>query len=190
MNFPRFNGKNPRIWKDKCQDYFGLMNIPESMWATAASLHMDDNAEKWLQVYKLKHCLGTWKELMKAVELKFGAYDYQHAIDELLELQQTGTVEEYVSKFEALQYQVAMHDLGMGDTYFVSQFIKGLKPEIRYPVQGQVPGTMEKAVMLAKIQQTIQDKTRNHVTNHLILFGKPIPLLPSMIKKHLYPRLS
>ena len=127
---------------------------------------------------------------MKAVELKFGAYDYQHAIDELLELQQTGTVEEYVSKFEALQYQVAMHDLGMGDTYFVSQFIKGLKPEIRYPVQGQVPGTMEKAMMLAKIQQTIQDKTRNHGTNHLILFGKPIPLLPSMIKKHLYPRLS
>jgi len=46
MNFPRFNGKNPRIWKDKCQDYFRLMNIPKSMWATAASLHMDDNAEK------------------------------------------------------------------------------------------------------------------------------------------------
>ena len=161
MNFPRFNGKNPRIWKDKCQDYFRLMNIPESMWATAASLHMDDNAEKWLQVYKLKHGLGTWQELMTAVEQKFGAYDYQHAIDELLELHQTGTVEEYVSEFEALQYQVAMHDLGMGDTYFVSQFIKGLKPEIRYPVQGQVPATMEKAVMLAKIQQTIQEKTRS-----------------------------
>jgi hypothetical protein len=38
--------------------------------------------------------LGTWKDLIKAVEQKFGAYDYQHAIDELLELQQTGTVEE------------------------------------------------------------------------------------------------
>lgn len=68
------------------------MNIPESMWATAASLHMDDNAEKWLQVYKLKHGLGTWTELMTAVEQKFGAYDYQHAIDDLLELHQTGTV--------------------------------------------------------------------------------------------------
>jgi len=131
------------------------------MWATAASLHMDDNAEKWLQVYKRKHGLGTWKDLIKAVEQKFGAYDYQHAIDGLLELQQTGTVEEYVSEFEALQYQVAMHDLGMADTYFVSQFIKGLKPEIRYSVQGQVPGTMEKAVMLAKMQQIIQEKYRS-----------------------------
>jgi hypothetical protein len=76
MNFPRFNGKNPRIWKDKCQYYFQLMNIPESMWATAASLHMDDNAENWLQVYKLKNGLGTLQELMAAVEQKFGAYDY------------------------------------------------------------------------------------------------------------------
>lgn len=48
MNFPRFDGHNPCIWKDKCQDYFKLLNIPESMWATAASLHMDANAEKWL----------------------------------------------------------------------------------------------------------------------------------------------
>jgi len=70
-------------------------------------------------------------------------------------------VEEYVSEFEALQYQVAIHDLGMGDTYFVSQFIKGLKPEIRYPVQGQVPTIMEKAVVLGKIQQTIQEKTKS-----------------------------
>ena len=52
------------------------MNIPESMWATAASLHMDDNAENWLQVYKLKNGLGTLQELMAAVEQKFGAYDY------------------------------------------------------------------------------------------------------------------
>ena len=66
-----------------------------------------------------------------------------------------------MSEFEALQYQVAMHDLGMADTYFVSQFIKGLKPEIRYPVQGQVPGNMEKAVMLAKMQQIIQEKYRS-----------------------------
>jgi len=125
MNFPRFNGKNPRIWKDKCQDYFQLMNIPESMWATAASLHMDDNTKKWLQVYKLKHGLGTWTELMTAVEQKFGAYNYQHAIDDLLELHQTGTVEEYVSEFEALQYQVAMHDLGMVTLTFSHSLSKG-----------------------------------------------------------------
>lgn len=53
-----------------------------------------------------------------------------------------------------------MHDQRMGDTYFISQFIKGLKPNICYAVQGQVPETMEKAVRLAKIQQTIQAKAK------------------------------
>jgi hypothetical protein len=69
---------------------------------------------------------------MKAVEQKFGAYDYQHAIDELLELQQTGSVEDYVTEFQALQYHITMHDQSIRDTYFVSQFIKGLKPDIKY----------------------------------------------------------
>jgi hypothetical protein len=29
-------------------------------------------------------------------------------------------------EFEALQYQITMHNLGMGDAYFISQFIKGV----------------------------------------------------------------
>jgi hypothetical protein len=60
MNFPKFSGKNPNIWKNKCEDYFKLLDIPESMWTTPASLHMEGNAETWTQVYKLKEGLGSW----------------------------------------------------------------------------------------------------------------------------------
>jgi hypothetical protein len=135
------------------------------MWTTAAALHMEDNAETWMHVYKQKYGLGSWKHFINAVQAKFGAYDHQHAIDDLLELQQLDSVEDYVTAFEALQFQLTMHNQDMGEKYFVSQFIKGLKPEIRYHVQGQVPENMERAVKLAKIQQTIQDKTK-------VKFGK------------------
>jgi hypothetical protein len=27
MSFPRFDGENPQIWKDKCSDYFRLFNV-------------------------------------------------------------------------------------------------------------------------------------------------------------------
>jgi hypothetical protein len=137
------------------------MDTPEHMWPTAASLHMEGNAEKWLHMYKKKHGLGNWDQFMEAVQQKFGVYEYKHAVDDLLELKQSGTVEEYVDLFESLQYQIEMHDQRMGDTYFISQFIKGLKPEMRYQVQGQVPATMERAIMLAKIQQQIQEKSRS-----------------------------
>jgi hypothetical protein len=70
------------------------------MWTTAASLHMDDVAAKWLHVYKLKHGLGHWPVFAAMVEQKFGAYDYRYG---LLALRQEGTVDEYTKEFEAAQ---------------------------------------------------------------------------------------
>jgi hypothetical protein len=73
MNFPRFNGKDLGIWKAKCEDYFRLLDILESMWTMTASLHMSDNVERWMQmykmkhglVYKMKHGLGTYGSFIK-----------------------------------------------------------------------------------------------------------------------------
>jgi hypothetical protein len=54
LSFPKFSGTNPKIWIDKCIDYFKIFNILDHMWTTVTSLHMEDNATKWLQVYKMK----------------------------------------------------------------------------------------------------------------------------------------
>jgi hypothetical protein len=51
LPFLKFTGQNPRIWIDKCGDYFHIFNIPESMWTTAASLHFEENVVKWWQVF-------------------------------------------------------------------------------------------------------------------------------------------
>jgi hypothetical protein len=72
------------------------------MWTTAASLHMEDNAAKWLQVYKMHHCLTNWHTFVLAVEQKFGAFDYHKAIHELLSVKQEGFVEDYTKDFEAI----------------------------------------------------------------------------------------
>jgi hypothetical protein len=58
MSFPQFTGKNPSIWVDKCQDYFKIFNIPKGMWETYASMNMDNNAAKWLHIYKRKRGFG------------------------------------------------------------------------------------------------------------------------------------
>lgn len=158
MAFPRFDGTNPCIWRDKCQDYFQLFSLPESMWMTLASLHMDEVPSKWLKAYKLKHGLGSWKDFMNAVEQKFGSHDYREAIEALLELQQGDTVEAYVMAFENLQFQITMHNKERDEVFFITQFIKGLKPEIRGVVQSQDPATMERAIALARIQQQVLDR--------------------------------
>ncbi|WVZ50933.1 LOW QUALITY PROTEIN: hypothetical protein U9M48_002138 [Paspalum notatum var. saurae] len=160
MTFPKFTGEHPKIWIDKCEDYFNIFNIQEKMWVTAAALHMEGNAAQWFQVYKARQGVGMWAKFVEAVQAKFGVYDYQNAVTELLDLKQTGTVEEYVAAFEELQFQVAVHNVGIDEVCFVSQFMRGLKPELRYGVHSEMPETVEKAIMLAKIQQKLLEEPK------------------------------
>jgi hypothetical protein len=68
------------------------------------------------------------------------------------------SLEQYISTFEDLQYQVTMHNSELGEMFFTTQFLRGLKPEIGNVVQSQVPDTVERAILLAKIQQQVLDK--------------------------------
>jgi hypothetical protein len=160
MQFPKFTGKHPLIWRDKCEDYFRIFDIPESMWATYASLNMDENAAKWLQMYKRKFGLDNWLSFISVVEKKFGDNDYRTALTTLLELQQIEDLEVYIMTFEDLQFQITMHNTELGELFFVTQFIKGLKLKISAVVQSQVPDTMQRTILLARIQQQVLDRTK------------------------------
>jgi hypothetical protein len=66
MSFPRFNGEQPKIWKDKCLDYFLLFNVHPSLWLVSCTLHMDGNAALWLKAYRLRHEITTCAPLKAA----------------------------------------------------------------------------------------------------------------------------
>jgi hypothetical protein len=130
MTFPVFMSKDPKIWCDKCEDYFRIFDIPKFLWVSMASMSIDGDAARWVRVEKNRGDLGNWPTFMGKVETKFGAYDYMHALQELLELQQQGSVEDYVAAFESLQFQIEMHNTGYDKMFFITQFTRGLKPEI------------------------------------------------------------
>ncbi|RLN40282.1 uncharacterized protein C2845_PM01G03290 [Panicum miliaceum] len=85
--FPQFDGENPKIWIDKCEDYFKICNVQQHMWVTSAALNMGGNAAKWYQVYKKRHGVTTWPQFVQAMEEQFGAFEYKNAITKILELQ-------------------------------------------------------------------------------------------------------
>ncbi|XP_072147882.1 uncharacterized protein [Setaria viridis] len=160
LNFPEFSGRDPKVWRHKCEDFFKFYNVPDHLWITTATMHMKDNAGRWVEVQRLKGDLNTWDRFMEAVELKFGAYDYVHALTALLELKQTNSVEEYVSEYESLQFLIEMHNTGYDTMFFITQFTRGLKPDIAAVVQSQLPQTMETAVRIAKVQEQLLDRQK------------------------------
>jgi hypothetical protein len=74
---------------------------------------------------------------------------------ELLALKQTATVTEYCSKFQELLFKISSHNPNYDDTLFVSLFLKGLKTKIRLPVASQIPKTLDRAILLAYVQQDL-----------------------------------
>jgi hypothetical protein len=160
MNFPKFDGAFPRIWRDKCLDYFRVCNIHPTMWLTAATLHLEGNAAHWFQAYKLTHTVQGWPDFITAVEAQFGIDDYRQFMSSLLSLKQSGTVSEFCTQFQELVYKILSHNPHYDETFFVSQFLKGLKPEIRAPVASQILDTLDRAILLAHVQQDLQTKQK------------------------------
>lgn len=89
---------------------------------------------------------GVGKLLSKLWKQNFGDNDYREALSALLELQQTDSLEAYIAAFEDWQYQLMLHNNGLDEVFFVTQFIKGLKPEVGCVVQSQIPKSLDRAV--------------------------------------------
>lgn len=99
MVFPKFDGTDPTIWRDNCTSSFELYQILEGMWITAAHIHFEGNAAKWYQAYKQNHTFRGWDHFCLVIEEEFGADDFRIAMNDLLDLKQTGTVEDYTTQF-------------------------------------------------------------------------------------------
>lgn len=128
---------------------------------------MDGNAAIWLQSYKQCHELRLWPQFISAVEAEFGADDQRKCLKALLALKQVGTVDEYHKEFQTLVYQVSMYNPHYDEQFYISQFIKGLKPEIRGMVESQVPQSLERAILLACVQQEVTEDARPHGQRHI-----------------------
>lgn len=50
--FPVFDGENPHLWKDLCEQYFAVFNIQEVYWVHMATLNFSPTTAVWLQAVR------------------------------------------------------------------------------------------------------------------------------------------
>jgi len=51
LEFPSFDGSNPRNWVKKCSRYFVLCKIPDSQRVDVASIYLTGKVETWFASY-------------------------------------------------------------------------------------------------------------------------------------------
>lgn len=67
-------------------------------------------------------------------------------------------MEECTTQFQSLQYDVSMHSYQYDALFFATQHVKGLRDDFRAVVEPQVPTTVERATIIAKIQQRVFER--------------------------------
>jgi hypothetical protein len=50
LNFPKFDGDNPKLLKSRCENYFEMYSIEDSVWVKVATMHFEGAAARWLHV--------------------------------------------------------------------------------------------------------------------------------------------
>ena len=91
---------------------------------------------------------------------KTGGVDFQ---EEFNKLSQTGGLMEYVEKFEELKALILCKNSSLGEGYFMTSFIYGLKGELKPMVRLMKPQTLMHAIEVAQFQeQTIEVILKKH----------------------------
>jgi hypothetical protein len=76
MNFPTFDGTNPRLWRDKCESYFEIFGVSDALKPRFAALNFTGVAEAWLQTMELCGRFTSWDKLQQEVWVCFDKDQY------------------------------------------------------------------------------------------------------------------
>ncbi|KAK6159411.1 hypothetical protein DH2020_006725 [Rehmannia glutinosa] len=154
IDFPRFDGTQPRSWILKCNGYFKLItNIPDHQKVTLASMHFEGKTAHWYQNFNTKQVELTWAQFVEIVSSRFEELKEARIIGEFDKLKHTGSYAEYVDKFEELRACMLMMNKGnYTEEYFVASFISGLSEESHAFINMFEPTTLHQTIELGRKQ--------------------------------------
>jgi hypothetical protein len=81
-------------------------------------------------------------------------------VQNLLSLKQEGSAEDCTKEFEDIHFQVSMFNSGVDDMFFTSHYVNGLRDGNMNSVQNKLPNSVDKASLLARLQQQVLDQTK------------------------------
>lgn len=79
IDFPRFEGKDPRGWISKCEKFFQLNpSLDNRQKVIYAALHLDGEADTWYQSVQLEHHDLLWVDFARLVCHRFTRGGYEN----------------------------------------------------------------------------------------------------------------
>ncbi|CAH9104642.1 unnamed protein product [Cuscuta epithymum] len=64
LEFPSFDGNNPKVWMKKCLKFFNLCKISYEQRVDIASMYLVGKAESWFHIYIVGKTQVVWEEFI------------------------------------------------------------------------------------------------------------------------------
>jgi hypothetical protein len=155
MNFPVFDGSNPKLWKHRCETYFVFYFVPMERWIRLATMHFEGSALFWLQSVESRIREMNWEGLCLALITLFGRDQHSILIKQFYHIQHNSSMGEYIELFDLLVHQLLAHENQLTPTMITTRFIDGLRDEIKSVVVIQRPPDLDTACSLALLQEDV-----------------------------------
>lgn len=174
VEFPRFDGSLVREWMYKCEQFFLLDGTPLDSRVRLASIHLDSIALQWHLNYMRTRfdVYLPWAQYAADVTSRFGEA-YEDPLATLIQVKQSGKVQEYVDAFE-----LALTQVSLIPEHSLSIFLAGLEHSTQMHVRMFNPTSISHAANLAKLHEASSLTTPKFPSRNNLFPPKPTPFSP------------
>ncbi|XP_026416754.1 uncharacterized protein LOC113312214 [Papaver somniferum] len=174
VDFPRFNGTNPRGWVLKCERYFHLHNFPDEEHVDMVVIQFDSQVDSWYLNYQQGKGSIPWSTFVQDLYARFEDVAHDNYVGSFNKLSQTTTVKDYYDKWEHYKSYMVANNPSLPDSFYTLSFISGLKEEIRTVVQMFKPEDTSTTFYLARLQKASLQQLPSPIKS----FSKPFAPTP------------
>jgi hypothetical protein len=164
--FPKFDGLNPKLWRNASKIYFRVYAVSPDFWVEHATMHCIGNAALWFQSAEEKMGNISWESLYDMTTKHFDHGQYELLYRQVFKVKHTSTVTEYIERFDTLMHHMLAYKLDLDPTLFTTRFIDGLHKELCVTVLIQMPNDLETIVYLALLHEKIGEDNSPDVASH------------------------
>ena len=77
LDFPKFDGDNPRLWRDRCEIFFEVYSVGDHLKTRFVALNFTGATASWLQTAERHGRELDWARFCQAVFDRFDRHQYQ-----------------------------------------------------------------------------------------------------------------
>ena len=152
LDFPRFSAGDPTEWVSKVNQYFDYQEVPVEQLVRFTSFHLDGVANRWWQAtasgLRNDRISITWEVFERELWARFGPHEGENFHEALMQLRQTGSLNDYQEEFEKLQSNI--HE--WSQEALVGAFMGGLNHSISEGIRMFQPKSLREVINYARLR--------------------------------------